>query len=77
MSALSAKRITGEEATQVEAALHRGVAPHREILERIFEGPLGKSLVGNGSASSVAVRRSWMVTPLPPTRRFSMPHRAS
>jgi hypothetical protein len=36
MSALSARRITGEEATRVEAALNAGAVPQKEVLERIF-----------------------------------------
>jgi hypothetical protein len=36
MSALSARRITGSEATKVEAALNAGRAPQKEILDRIF-----------------------------------------
>jgi hypothetical protein len=46
LEALGAKRITGEEATQVEVALNAGVVPQKEVLERIFEQPLGKSLGG-------------------------------
>lgn len=36
MSALSAKRITGSEATRLEAALNAGVSPQKDVLERIF-----------------------------------------
>jgi hypothetical protein len=36
MTALSAKRITGTEATKVEAALNAGRPPQQEILDRIF-----------------------------------------
>jgi hypothetical protein len=46
-SALSAGRITGAEATKVEVALHLGVAPQKELLQRIFDGePLSKALGG-------------------------------
>ncbi|EUC21472.1 hypothetical protein [Paraburkholderia hospita] len=47
LSALSAGRITGAEATRVEAALSMGVAPQKELLQRIFGGePLSKALGG-------------------------------
>ncbi|MGF6641758.1 hypothetical protein [Paraburkholderia sp. MM6662-R1] len=36
MSALTAKRITGTEASRVEAALNAGTVPQKELLERIF-----------------------------------------
>jgi hypothetical protein len=46
-SALSAGRITGAEATKVEVALSMGVAPQKELLQRIFGGePLSKALGG-------------------------------
>ncbi|MGF6998262.1 hypothetical protein [Paraburkholderia sp. GAS32] len=47
MSALSAKRITGAEATAIEVALSRDLAPQKEILQRIFGSELlSKSLGG-------------------------------
>ncbi|MGQ7939533.1 hypothetical protein [Paraburkholderia sp. D1E] len=47
LTALSAGRITGTEATRVEAALSMGLAPQKELLQRIFGGePLSKSLGG-------------------------------
>ncbi len=47
LSALSAGRITGTEATRVEAALSMGLAPQKELLQRIFDGePLSKALGG-------------------------------
>jgi hypothetical protein len=35
MAALKAKRITGVEASEVEAALNRGAMPRKDILDRI------------------------------------------
>ncbi len=47
LTALSAGRITGTEATTVEAALSMGLAPQKELLQRIFDGePLSKALGG-------------------------------
>lgn len=69
MSALSAKHITGAEATAIEAALSLGLAPQKELLQRIFGGePLSKSLGGQWQRA-VAARASHPV-PLRPSGDF-------
>jgi hypothetical protein len=64
MTAMSGGRITGPEATAIETALNMGLAPEKELLDRIFGGrPLLKSLGGGQWQRAVGARASRTAPP--------------
>ncbi|NPT60334.1 hypothetical protein [Paraburkholderia elongata] len=57
MSALSGKRISGIQATAIEVALNMGVAPQKELLQRILGASRSRSRwAANGNAPSAGAR---------------------
>lgn len=69
MSALSAKHITGAEATAIEVALSMDLAPQKEILQRTFGNELLSKSLGGQWQRAVGARASHPA-PIRTTRDF-------